>query len=261
MKTPSTPRRNTRPSNGSLPVTPRQSPARDWHADLGRLFRRLTPDQCEAIRDAFGQRRQKDAQRLLDDWRRISEVAHQHALKTHERRQYAAILLNPRTRARRDRQLGNAITAANAAISAIKTLTDLWGRQLPGASQPGLSQWATGLTTALAHQRSAIERYRTLARKWPQVAGKDGPPTSVATSLLEVLAAYGRHHRWPVSEASRGLFAKLAEGIINRGNPTFAPRLTAVVASRHDYPRLDADAPRISLADKRLHLAAAHRRS
>ena len=54
MKTPSTPRRKALASNGSLPVTTRTSPARDWHADLGRLFRSLTPDQCEAIRDAFG---------------------------------------------------------------------------------------------------------------------------------------------------------------------------------------------------------------
>ena len=261
MKTPSTPRRKSLASNGSLPPTTRKSPARNWHADLGRLFRPLTPDQCEAIRDAFGQRRQKDAQRLLDDWPRISEVAHQHALKTHGRRQFAAILFTPRTRARRDRQLGDAITAANAAISAVKTLTDLWGRHLPGESQPGLSQWATGLTTALADQRSAIERYRTLARKWPQVAGKDGPPTSVGTLLLEVLAAYGRHHRWSVSEASRGLFAKLAEGILNRGNPTFAPRLTAAVASRHDYALLDAGAPYISPDDKRRHLAAASQKT
>ena len=261
MKTPSTPHRNTRPSNGSLPVTPRQSPARDWHADLGRLFRPLTPNQREDIQAVFGPRRSDAAAQVLQDWPRISEVAHQHALKTHERRQFAATLLTPRTRARRDRQLGDAITAANAAISAIKTLADLWGRHVAGESQPGLSQWATGLTTALAHQRGAIEQYRSQARDWPQVAGKDGPPTSVATSLLEVLAAYGRHHRWPVSKASRGLFAKLAESIINEGNPTFAPRLTAVVASRHDYARLDAAAPRISLADKRLHLAAAHRRS
>ena len=45
MKTPSTPRRTALASHGSLPVTPRKFPARDWYADLGRLFRPLTPDQ------------------------------------------------------------------------------------------------------------------------------------------------------------------------------------------------------------------------
>ena len=64
-----------------------------------------------------------------------------------------------------------------------------------------------------------------------------------------------------MTAAARGLFAKLAEGILNRGNPTFAPRLTAVVASRHDYARLDAAAPYISPADKRLHLAAASQKT
>ena len=261
MKTSSTPRRKALASKGSPPVTPRQSPARDWYADLGRLFRPLTPDQCEAFRDAFGQHRQNDEERLLEDWPRISEVAHQHALKTHERRQFAVTLLTPRTRARRDRQLGDAITAANAAISAIKTLADLWGRHVAGESQPGLSQWATGLTTALAHQRGAIERYRTLAREWPQVVRKEGPPTSVDTYWLEVLAAYFRQQGWRISTATHGDFVRLADVAINRGNPTFPPRIKAVVATRHDYALLDADAPRISPADKRLHLAAASQKT
>ena len=260
MKTPSTPRRKSLASNGSLPPTTRKSPARNWHADLGRLFRPLTPDQCEAIRDAFGQRRQKDAQRLLDDWPRIIEVAHQHALNTHMRA--TDNRLKPRVRRRRDGQLRDAIAAADDAIRAIETVVTVWSRHLLHMdSQTRLAQWGTGLIASLTDQRCAIERHRSQAREWPEVAGKDGPPTSVARFLLEVVAAYGRHHCWPVSAGSRGLFAKLAESITNRGNPTFAPRLTAVVASRHDYPRLDADAPRISLADKRLHLAAAHRRS
>ena len=259
MKTPSTPRRKALASNGSLPVTTRTSPARDWHADLGRLFRSLTPDQCEAIRDAFGQRRQKDAQRLLDDWPRISEVAHQHALATHWRA--TDNRLKPRVRRRRDGQLRDAITAANAAISGMKTLTNLWSRYLDGARQTHLSQWATGLISSTTAVRDDITRYRTQARKWPQVAGKDGPPTSVATLLLETLAAYGRHQGWPVTATARGVFAKLAEGVTNEGNPIFAPRLTAVVVSNLDYARLDAAAPHISPADKRLHLAAAHRRS
>ena len=260
MKTPSTPRRKARASPGSVPVTPRQSPARNWHADLGRLFRPLTPDQCEAIREAFGQRRQKDAQRLLDDWPRISEVAHQHALNTHMRA--TDNRLKPRVRRRRDGQLRDAIAAADDAIRAIETVVTVWSRHLLHMdSQTRLAQWGTGLIASLTDQRGAIEQYRSQARDWPQVAGKDGPPTSVATSLLEVLAAYGRHHRWPVTAAARGLFAKLAEGILNRGNPTFAPRLTAVVASRHDYARLDAAAPYISPADKRLHLAAASQKT
>ena len=242
-------------------MTPRQSPARDWYADLGRLFRPLTPDQCEAIRDAFGQHRQNDEERLLEDWPRISEVAHQHALKTHERRQFAVTLLTPRTRARRDRQLGDAITAANAAISAIKTLADRWGRHVAGESQLRLTQWATGLITTLTDQRGAIERQRSQAREWPEVAGKDGPPTSVDTYRLEVLAAYFRHQGWPVTAAAGSVFATLAEEVINRGNPTFAPRLKGVVASRHDYARLDAVAPHISPTDKRLHLAAASQKT
>ena len=259
MKTSSTPRRKALASNGSLPVTPRKSPARDWYAALGRLFRPLTPDQCEAIRHAFGQHRQKDAQRLLDDWPRISEVAHQHALSTHWRA--TDNRLKPRVRRKRDGQLREASAAAADAIRAIETVVTVWSRHLLHMdSQTRLAQWGTGLIASLTDQRRAIERYRSQASEWPEVAGKDGPPTSVGTLLLEVLAAYGRHHRWPVSAASRGLFAKLAEGIINRGNPTSAPRLRAVVASSHDYARLDADSPRFSPADKRLHLAAASRR-
>ena len=260
MKTPATPRRKALPSHGSFPVTPRQSPARDWHADLARLFGPLTEYQCEAIREAFGQRRQKDAQRLLDDWPRISEVAHQHALSTH----WLATdnRLKPRVRRRRDGQLRDAIAAADDAIRAIETMVTVWSRHLLHMdSQTQLAQWGTGLIASLTDQRGAIERHRSQAREWPEVAGKDGPPTSVATFLLEVLAAYGRDQGWAVTAAARGFFAKLAESIINEGNPTFAPRLTAVVASRHDYPRLDADAPRISLADKRLHLASASKKT
>ena len=260
MKTPSTPRRKARASPGSVPVTTRKSPFRDWHADLGRLFRRLTPDQRETIREAFGQRREKDAQRFLDDWPRISAVAHQHALKTHMRA--TDNRLKPRVRRRRDGQLRDAIAAADDAIRAIETMVTAWSRQLLHMdSQTRLVQWGTGLIASLTDQRRAIERHRSQAREWPEVAGKDGPPTSVATFLLEVLAAYGRHQGWPVTATAGDVFAKLAEGVTNEGNPIFAPRLKAVVASRHDYPRLDADAPRISLADKRLHLAAAHRRS
>jgi len=260
MTTPSTPRRKSLASNGSLPPTTRKSPARNWHADLGRLFRPLAPNQCEAIRDAFGQRRQKDAQRLLDDWPRISEVAHQHALVGHWRA--TDNRLKPRVRQRRDRQLRDAIAAADVAIRAIETVVTVWSRHLTHMdSETRLAQWGTGLIASLTVQRCAIERHRSQAREWPEVAGKDGPPRSVDTYRLEVLAAYFRHQGWPVTAAARGLFAKLAEGILNRGNPTFAPRLTAVVASRHDYPRLDADAPRISLADKRLHLAAASQKT
>ena len=261
MKTPLTPRRKALASPGSVPVTPHKSPARDWYADLRRLFRPLTPNQRVDIQAVFGPRRSDAAAQVLQDWPRISEVAHQHALKTHERRQFAATLLTPRTRARRDRQLGDAITAANAAISAIKTLADLWGRHVAGESQPGLSQWATGLTTALAHQRGAIERYRTLAREWPQVVRKEGPPTSVDTYWLEVLAAYFRQQGWRISTATHGDFVRLADVAINRGNPTFPPRIKAVVATRHDYALLDAGAPRISPADKRLHLASASKKT
>ena len=241
-------------------MTPRQSPARDWFADLGRLFRPLTPGQCETIRAAFGQHRQKDAQRLLGDWARISEVAHQHALSTH----WLATdnRLKPRVRRRRDGQLRDAIAAADDAIRAIETVVTVWSRHLLHMdSQTRLAQWGTELIASLTDQRGAIERQRSQAREWPEVAGKDGPPTSVDTYRLEVLAAYFRHQGWPVTAAAGSVFATLAEEVINRGNPTFAPRLKGVVASRHDYARLDAVAPHISPADKRQHLAAASQKT
>jgi hypothetical protein len=236
---------------------PRPSPRRatdDWHVNLARLLEPLTPEQRDTLSAIFKERKE-DATSLLQDWKRISEIAHYVALDVQTRHDAARLLINDRdTSNRRDAQLRKAAIAAGATAKALKEMVTLWSKHVDAPSPAALSAWADQVTVVLAQQREAIEQYRTRARKRPRVPLKTGRPEEPATYRLKVLAAYFRRHGWEVSSKEHSLFAELAV-TVTTGNPLKHARLKAAVASRYSYTTLAAKAPSIAAEDRRLHAA------
>ena len=192
---------------------PRPSPRRatdDWHVNLARLLEPLTPEQRDTLSAIFKERKE-DATSLLQDWKRISEVAHYVALRHAADATITKLLFGKGlTRAVR-MQLREATAAADTATEAVTTMVDLWG---PLADSPGqatavleLRTLADAVISRLAREREAMKRRCALL----PVPAKRGKPDQPETYRLRVLASYFRHHEWPVSSSMNGEFALTCE--------------------------------------------------
>lgn len=183
---------------------------------LGPLRNPLTAKQADEIRALFRRKRHPvaDADRLIADWPRIAEKAHQHALESHTRSQVRVLWSKKDVRRRRDAQLSRAISAANQAIAGIGEFTELWGKHCGmfdgGDYKAAVERWAESVTEELIRMRNAAEAFRADATQWPIVPAKKGPPFTPEGYFLTVLAVYFDTHGWRVSTAADGLFASLA---------------------------------------------------
>ena len=251
-------RRSSPTPRKAKPTTLPRIKHRSWHIHLARLLRPLTSDQTDHISVILP--REKAAQ-LLQDWTRVSEVAHHHALVQHVGITYAELMSSPAVRKRRDAQLRKAATAADAAAKALAEMMHLWSRHIAAPSQAALSAWTDEVTLALTQRRQQIIRQRTAARAWPKVPVKHGQPKQPSTYLLEVLLSYFRAHDWPCSlkrhnNPDGDVLVQVACAAL--GQWEIDPVLRrALSASRLKWARLEASAPRISETDRVLHLIEA----
>ena len=248
-------RRSSPTPRKTKPTTLPRIKHRSWHIHLARLLRPLTPHQQEFISQILP--RDKAAQ-LLQDWTRVSEVAHQHALVQHVGITSAELMSSPAVRKRRDAQLRKAATAADAAAKALADMVHLWSRHIAAPSQAALSAWADEVTLTLTQRREQITRQRSAARAWPKVPVKHGKPKQPSTYLLEVLLSYFRAHDWPCSLRRNNnpvgnIFVEVACAALEQSGIDPALRRT-LSASRFKWARLEASAPRISETDRALHL-------
>jgi len=216
--------------------------------DLDPLLALLTLRQEEEIRQVFRRKRRPhyEADALIADWFRFSEVAHQHALHSYFSFSTPELLMSPPVRKRRDKQLRQATQAAGTAIDAINVLVEHIGRH--SAFDSWFFDFQCWAETAVAHLRStqkATEHYRLIAQAWPAVAKRRGTPRWLAESYrLEVLAAYFRNQRWRVAQTQTGLFAEVAFVVLGRRSSMNHARLKALANSCLDYEALEAVAPR-----------------
>ena len=251
-------RRSSPTPRKTKPTTLPRIKHRSWNIHLARLLRPLTRHQQEFISAILP--REKAAQ-LLQDWTRVSEVAHQHALVQHVGITYSELMSSPAVRKRRDAQLRKAATAADAAAKALADMVRLWSRHIAAPSQAALSAWADEVTLALTQRREQITRQRSAARAWPKVPVKHGRPKQPSTYLLEVLLSYFRAHDWPCSlkrhnNPDRDVLVKIACAALNQEEIQPGLRKT-LSASRLKWVPLEASAPRISETARALHLIEA----
>jgi len=216
--------------------------------DFDVILEELTDDDAEEIRSLFRKKRRpaEDADSLLADWRRISEVAHQYALRKELSLTVPAMLSRPDVRKRRDRQLSQAIRAARDAVHAIRLLFELASKHTDWNHSLELKAWAKRATKRLHQEHRMLRALRTQASRMETVAAPKGTPRWFAeTCILEILAAYFRLKSWPVSTSGDGLFAMVGCIVLpgSRLNLNFH-RLKSIAASQLDYEALEQDAPR-----------------
>ena len=232
----------------------------EMEMDFDVILEALTDDDADEIRRIFRQKRRsvKDADSLLADWRRISEVAHQHALRKHTPVMYAVLLSRPDVQKRRDRQLRHAITAAKDAVRSIRLLLKLASKHTSLEHSLELKAWSRNAAKRLHQEHRLLRRVRLHALSMDTVAAPKGTPRWFAeTCILEVLAAYFRHKSWPITTSRDGLFATVACVVLpgSRMDINFN-RLKSMADSKLDYEALERDAPRgVEFANPR------HRRS
>ncbi len=251
-------RRSSPTPRKAKPTTLPRIKHRSWNIHLARLLRPLTSDQTNHISDILPREK---ATQLLQDWTRVSEVAHHHALVQHVGITSAELMSSPAVRKRRDAQLRKAATAADAAAKALADMVHLWSPHVAAPSQAALSAWADEVTLTLTQRREQITRQRSAARAWPTVPVKHGQPKQPSTYLLDVLLSYFRAHDWPCSlkrhnNPDGDVLVKIACAALKQSeiDPALRRRLSA---SRLKWAQLEASAPRISETDRALHLIEA----
>ena len=151
-------RRSSPTPRKTKPTTLPRIKHRSWHIHLARLLCPLTWDQQEFISERLPREK---ATLLLQDWTRVSEVAHHHALVQHVGITSEELMSSPAVRKRRDAQLRKAATAADAAAKALADMVHLWSPHVAAPSQ------AAGSTGESADLHDPERRERVTLRAIP----------------------------------------------------------------------------------------------
>ena len=217
---------------------------------IDALLDPLTPAQIARIGSAFRKAHcpQKQATRLLADWVRIAETAHQHALKTALHREN--VLMRPAVRKRRDRRLRQATAALDRAITAVLEAVSLLEKHLL-FSYEDLHRSMGGVEMFLVRVRAQVDSYSQQMSALRPLGNRSGDTLRWVPErcLGEVLAAYFRHKNWPISTKRTDLFSAIVTTALGR-QAVNDQTLRRLKASSLDYPTLEAAAPPVeSLAE------------